>query len=464
MSAIPDLSPDLGETAVPPMTQRRVLGLAVPIIGENLLQTAVGAIDTLLVGRIGAAAVAGVGIGFELSFCFIAILFAVSIGTTVLVAQAFGAKDPARAGMLARQAILWGVILSIPVAIVGYFATPHLVGVFGADEAVTDYATTYVQITLATIVVLLLNYLTGGVFRGVGDGRTPLIAAIIANVVHIALSWMLIGGEFGLPAWGVAGAAAGTAIGRGVGAAFLLVVLLRGRGPISIRGRGDWFPRVSVARDIFRLGGPGAIEQMTTQAGFILLIAVVASLGTATLAAQQIGFTAMSIGFLPGIAFSTTATALVGQSIGARRADHARDAFRITIFWSLVWLTIGGLILAAFPAATLRLFTDDEAVVAAGTLGMQVIALGLPLWALLLVSSGALRGSGDTRGPMIRGIIMVWSSTALSWIGVEFFDRDLGYVWATFFLTGPVAIAFNIRAFRRRMHVKEAEFRLPADA
>src|SRR5829696_6492532 len=104
--------------AIQPMTQRRVLTLATPIIGENLLQTLVGAVDTFMVARLGAAAVAGVGIGFELVFFIISILSAIDIGATVLVSQAIGAGQQKRANQLARRAIVWGVLLAVPVSVV----------------------------------------------------------------------------------------------------------------------------------------------------------------------------------------------------------------------------------------------------------------------------------------------------------------------------------------------------------
>jgi len=119
--AAPGLLPEfvpISETPAPqPMTQRRVLSLATPIIGENLLQTLVGAVDTFMVAHLGAAAVAGVGTGFEIVFFIISILSAIDVGATVLVSQAIGATDQRRANQLARQAIVWGLVLAIPVSI-----------------------------------------------------------------------------------------------------------------------------------------------------------------------------------------------------------------------------------------------------------------------------------------------------------------------------------------------------------
>src|SRR5919107_6137470 len=136
----------LDEPSHEPMTQRRVLTLATPIIGENLLQTLVGAVDTFMVARLGAAAVAGVGIGFELVFFIISILSAIDIGATVLVSQAIGAGQQERANRLARQAIVWGLLLAVPFLLGMVFGAPTLLGLFGAEPDVTAAATTYLQV------------------------------------------------------------------------------------------------------------------------------------------------------------------------------------------------------------------------------------------------------------------------------------------------------------------------------
>ncbi len=440
-----------------PMNMRRVLLLALPIVGENLLQTAVGAVDTLLVSRIGDDAIAGVGIGAELVFFMLAILSSVSIGATVLVAQAIGARNKDQANLFARQAISWGVALSIPLAIGGYTLSDRLIGLFDAEPEVHKLATEYFEVIAVTVVVLLLSYLCGAVLRGSGDSRTPLKAAIIANIFNVAFSYGLAFGEFGLPELGVAGTAWGAAIGRGIAALYMLTALWRGRTELNIHARSGWLPKWGVGQRLFRLGIPAAIEQLLVEGGFLALVVIVATIGTNALAAQQIVFTAMSLGILPGFAFAITATALTGQSIGAQRIDDARRAASLAQQLCLAWTISGGIVLFVFARPILEFFSDSPEVIDTGIHGLQVIALSLPAWGAWSVSAGALRGSGDTRSPMIRGVFVVWLSVLLGWVGVVHFDRGVAYVWGTFALTLPLAIAGNIQAFRRRSHTLEVE-------
>ena len=434
-----------------PMTQKRVLGLAVPIIGENFLQTMVGAIDTFMVAKLGAAAVAGVGTSVELVFFLISILSAVDVGATVLVSQAIGAKNPERANQLARQAVMWGIILSIPISILGFLGAPAVVSIFNTAPEVAEVAATYVRITAAFSVVLLLSFVCGAILRGAGDSKTPFKAAMLANVVNVIVAYGLIFGNFGLPELGVAGSAYAAAAGRAIGAAVMLTLMIGGKRVVSLAGRAGWAPNLQTAKELFRLGVPAALEQMLMSGGFTTMLAVVAMIGTAALAAQQIAFTALSLAFMPGFGFAIASTALVGQSIGARNIEHARQAQRIALRWGIVWMTAGGILYFVFASQVLTFFVNDTAVHDAGVSALHAISLSLPFWALWSVCGGALRGTGDTRTPMIVGTLAVWLAVAIAWVGVRHFDFGLGQVWMTFMVTAPLAGVVNMIFLNRRL-------------
>ncbi len=448
---IPEFTPLPASAPPKPMTQRRVLSLATPIIGENLLQTLVGAVDTFMVARLGAAAVAGVGTGFEIVFFIISILSAINVGATVLVSQAIGSGDQRRANQLARQAIVWGLILAIPVSIGVYLAAESIIGLFGTEPDVAEAATTYLEITAATSVALFLSFVCGAVLRGAGDSRTPLAAAVLANIINIAVAYTLIFGNFGFPALGVAGSAFGAAAGRGFGAAYMLLAMARGNKAISLHGAWGWRPYVTTGRQLFALGIPAAVEQMLSSGAFMVLLAVVALIGTPALAAQQIAFTALSTAFLPGIAFSVTATALVGQSIGARLPSDARKAWSISLQWALIWLGVGGVLVFIFSEQLMRIFSSDPEVISSGVSALRALSFALPFWAIWFVSSGSLRGSGDTRTPLIVGASTMWLSVLLAWIGVRWFDAGMGWVWTGFVLTSAPASALVWWMFRQRV-------------
>ncbi len=458
---VAERSPLASTLDVPPMTQRRVLGLAFPIIGENLLQAAVGIIDTLMIARVGSEALVGVGVSLEIVFFMIAILSSISIGGTVLISQAIGAGEGARANSLARQTVLWGFLLSIPLGILGYFAAPALIGVFHTEPDVEQHAITYLQITAGTILTLLMTFICGSVLRGAGDSRSPFWASVVANVVKIVLSYGLIFGNFGLPRLEVAGSALSSSLARGVSVAILLWVLSSGARKVTIRSSESWLPRLSTVRQLLTLGVPAAIEQMLISGGFTAIISIVAMIGTPALAAQQISFNSLSLAILPGFGFAIATTALVGQSIGARRPDHAVAAARIANRWATIWLALAAIVYIVFSEQIVRIYTDDQAVVDQGSAAMKAIGIGLPLWASWTVHGGALRGSGDTRSPLIFGATAMWLAVLISWTLVHYFDGQLWTVWLTFLVATPIPAVLNWRRFRQRMRRAEQDLVAP---
>ena len=448
-------------TAAPTVIDRRavrlrVLALAGPVIGQNILETMLGIVDTALVARLGASATAGVGAALQVMFFVIAALSALSIGSAVLVAQAYGARDTERASRLARQSIVWSILIGTPLALLGGLFAEPIISIFGVAPDVARIATDYLQVTMGTMVVLVALFIGGGVLRGAGDSRTPMIVTGIANVVNIGLTYALIYGVAGFPALGAVGSAWGSFLARLLALGLMLVALWRGRDGVSIRGISGWRPDLTVARQILKLGIPAAIEQILTSAAFFTLVIIVARLGTVTLAAHQITFTALSASFLPGFGFAIATTTLVGQSIGARRIAEGDAATKVAVLWAVGWMTVIATLLFIFAEGALGLFTNDAQVIATGAAAMRVVALGQPFWAILFVFPGALRGAGNTRFPLVAGSGSIWLTVGIAAILLHF-GGGLPSVWAAFLATSPFVAALYWWRWRRL--VREIELR-----
>lgn len=435
----------------PAALRRRVLNLAWPVIGENMLETLLDIVNTVLVASLGAVALAGVGSSLQIMFFVLAALAALSVGSSVLVAQAVGARDMARASRLARQSLLWSVIFAVPLAVVGWSLAGSIIGIFGVAPDVARVGTDYLQVAMGTVVVLVTLIIGGGVLRGAGDSRTPMLVALAANVINVGLAYCLIYGYAGLPALGAVGSAWATFISRSIALLLLLGALWRGRNGVSIAGRGGWLPDWSVARQVLGLGIPASVEQLLLALGFLVLTILVAHLGTDTLAAQRIAMSALSFSFLPGIGFGIAATALVGQSIGARRPDAAAGVARIATWWAVIWMGTMGLLMLIFAPAIMRVFTSEPQVIQVGAAGLRVMAFTQPFWAVGMVRSGALRGTGDTRFPLIIGSLGIWSAVLLVWLTLTFIGGGLPAVWAAFLVTSPITAVLTWLRFRHRV-------------
>ena len=428
---------------------RRVFQLAWPVIGENFLQTLLGIVDTLMVAQLGAFALAGVGTAIQIMFFVIAALSATAVGSSVLVAQAVGARKLGSASHLAKQSLVWSVLLSVPLVFVGIYAAQPLIGMFGMAEDVTTIGVDYLRVTMITVMALTLLLIGGGVLRGAGDLCTPMLVTMLANVINVVLDYGLIFGRLGMPELGAVGSAWATFISRVIGLVLLLWMLWRGKNGVSIRGVSGWLPQMDAARNILRIGVPAALEQMLISVGFLFMTMVVAQLGAEAMAAQRIALNAMSLSFLPGVGFGIAATALVGQSIGARNQIEGQAVARIATQWALLWMSLLGLIFFFQAEAIIRLFTAEEPVIALGASGLRLIALTQPFWAISIVQGGALRGTGNTRYPLRINTAGIWCAVALGTTFVTLFGGDLGTIWTGFLLTGPVTAFLMWRHFTK---------------
>lgn len=432
-----------------PSVRRRVLLLAGPVIGENLLQTMIGIVDTLFVSRLGADALAGVGTSIQVMFLLISVLSAVVVGGSILVAHATGAGQFGEASRLARQVVVWGILLALPLSFLGWrYATPF-VALFGATPAVTAIAGAYLRVVLGTLVVLMLAFACSSVLRGAGDTRTPLFCTAVANVVNAVAAWALIFGHLGFPAMGPTGSAWAATLGRTVSATLLLVMLCRGRAGITLLGRLGWRPQWASARAILRLGLPAATEQLLVSGAFTMLTVLIARLGTDALAAQRVVGNAMSVSQLPGFGFSIAATTLVGQSIGAGKPGEGRKAALEAMRWAVLWMGTAGLFYVFGGQLIMRAFSNDPAVIAVGSAALRPIALFQPIWAVAIVLSGALRGSGDTRFPLLANASSIWASVLLAWVVVAVFANGLAGAWLCFVIVTPLAAIAIVVRFRR---------------
>ncbi len=382
--------------------------LAVPIIAENLFQTTLGIVDMLMVSKLGAAAIAGVGTSLQIMFLVISALSAVTVGTTVLVARFTGAGQGDQAGKAAKQSLLLGVALAAIITVLGHNYAYPVVRLLGATPDVVQSGGGYLDIVAQMAIFLVIQLVCGGALRGAGDTRTPMIVTGLVNAVNVVVAYALIFGHFGFPALGVLGSAWGASVARAIGAIIMLVILFSGRRKVQIRGRSGWRPDVGLMKRVVKIGLPSMIEQSMMSGGSLLYSVIVIGMGTDVYAAQRITFNALSISFMPGMGFGMAATTMTGQSLGARRPDLAKKATWVAVRMAALWMCTMGAALIIFGPQIMRLFSTDPTIDTVGTAALRVIALSQPLQALGQVMAGSLRGAGDTRFPMYATGLAVW--------------------------------------------------------
>jgi putative MATE family efflux protein len=422
--------------------------LAWPAILSFSLESIVSLCDLLMVGHLGPASVAAVGVGVQILNALNTTLFAIGTGTMAIVARHVGAGERRPAEETLRQSIvaagLSSALLALPIAI---FARP-LIGVFRVEPAVVDETVRFLRVVLASVPGVGVVFVVAASLRAAGDTRTPLAVGVVVSVLNIVLGFILIFGRLGLPALGVRGAGAATAIAFTVGAVLGLALLARGHLRLVVRWPGFRF-HGAVVRRVLRVGYPAALEQLLMQLGFFTYVIFVARYGTGPVAAYFISARVLALSFLPGLGFAAAAGALVGQYLGAGRPDEAEHSGWAAQRLALVMMSAAGALIfvAAVPIA--RLFVDDPHVIEDAASFIRVLAVCQPLMAIDFVMGGALRGAGDTRFPLLTAIVAFWvCRLGAAWLVTHVLRLDLFWLWRVVIL--DFAARASLKAWRFR--------------
>jgi putative MATE family efflux protein len=199
-----------------------------------------------------------------------------------------------------------------------------------------------------------------------------------------------------------------------------------------------WRPQPNVAWEVLRIGLPAALEELLVIGAFATLTPIVAGLGTIALAAHRVVINVLSLSFLPGIGFGLAATALVGQAVGARRPDDAMTITRIALRWATIWMGALGLVFLLLAPQLMRIFTNDQQMIDIGAAAIWVVALAQPFWAATFVYAGALRGTGNTRTPLLITGVVMWSVVGLGVLALLLVQASLAAIWFGFLLLCPI--------------------------
>lgn len=388
-------------------TLRPLLRLALPVLAEQLLIMLVVYSDAIITGHyFGDAELAAINLLNYVMWFLTSLWLLVSIGSTALVARFVGAGDWDMARRVTNQSYLVGILLSVVATIAGMLFCDDAIRLLQLEDTAANRAIAYLWIFLPVLPASMIEVIGIACLRGAGDTVTGLIVMVAVNVVNIAVSWPLALGLFGLPEYGWTGLAIGTATGHLVGGLLTLAILVRGRSGLKLTWR-SLVPEMPLVRRVCRIGVPGGLDVLTIISLQLWFVAIVNQLGDLAAAAHGIAIRVESLAYLPGLAFEVAATTLVGQYLGA--GDHRRAS-------RSVWMALlvgGGIIVAAgvtfftFSVPLVDLFVNAEHtdVVETAAPLLRIVALGMPALAIHMMLTGALRGAGDTRWPLLFTII-----------------------------------------------------------
>ena len=397
LARVPFFSGDRGRL------RREILTLAWPVIIANFLQVLTTTVDLIMVGQLGVADIAAVGIGGNLVFFMQTVMIGVTAGTIALVARAFGAENRKEAEHFLFQSLIAGALLSVPLVVVGVAFAPAMVGPFSPTSEIQDLSAGFVSTIFLSMPFMFMIFISTAALRAAGDTKTPLIIGALENVINFAINYTLIFGNFGFPAMGVRGAATGTSISYTVGAVLFLYLFAKRRLRIGIRWERP-FAKWDTIRRVLRIGLPAAAEQFAFQIGLLAWIVMVVAFGEDAVAAHQIGLRIQSFVFMPGLGMSVAATALVGQSLGARLPEEAdRSAREATKMGLLIMAGLAAFIFVFAPLISYAFVGPGDAH-DLSVVFIRIHATSIPAVGIFFTISGTLRGAGDTRWPLYASL------------------------------------------------------------
>jgi putative MATE family efflux protein len=386
---------------------RAILMLAVPMVLEMVMESVFAVVDIFFVSRLGASAIAAVGLTESLLTVMYTVAIGLSIGVTAMVARRTGAGDAEGASNAAGQAVMLAGGLSVIIAVAGIVFAPRLLAVMGGDAEVVALGSGYARVMLGGNATILLLFLLNAAFRGAGDAAIAMRVLWFANAINIVLDPLLIFGIGPFPELGVTGAAVATTTGRGLAVCAQLWVLFRGAGRIRLLAS-SLRPQVQVVRRLLRLSATGTLQVFIGTASWIALIRILAEFGADALAGYTIAMRIVLFALFPAWGLANAAATMVGQGLGAKDPERAERAVWIAARMNLVLLGTVGIIFVAAAPALVGFFGSGAAADAYAVRCLRIVSAGFLFYAYGMVLNQSFNGAGDTWTPTVLNLLCFW--------------------------------------------------------
>lgn len=428
---------------------RAVFLLAVPMILELVMESAFAIVDIYFVGKLGASAVAVVGLTETYLYLLYSVAMGLSTAVTAIIARRIGEKNKKAAGTAAVQSVFIALIASLPFAIAGIFFSKELLALMGADQWGIENGFRYTQWMLGGNVVIVLLFLLNAVFRGAGDAAIAMRVLWIANGVNILLDPLLIFGWGPIPAMGIEGAAVATNIGRAVGVVLQLWTLFKGGKHIRVAAAQlCWDAKVLLG--ILRTSAGGIGQMVIAMTSWIFLMRILSDVGSEAVAGATIALRIMMFTMMPAWGLSNAAATLVGQNLGAGHPERSESAVWKIGLCNMIYLVAVSFVYFFNHDSLMEIFTGDSRVVAIGGEWLRILSYSFFVYGWWMVSVQAFNGAGDTKTPTWINLVFFWMiQIPLSYfLAVHLGWEHSGVFWGVFISETSVGL-FTLWLFKR---------------
>lgn len=390
--------------------------LSVPMVLEMIMESVFAVVDIFYVSKLGANAVATVGITESAMTIVYAIGAGLSMATTALVARRIGEKDAKKAGVVAFQAILLAVMVSSLFSVAGIIWAKPFLKIMGASQEMIEEGFMYPAIMFGSNGIVMLLFIINAIFRSSGDAAISMRVLYLANIINLILDPILIFGLGPIPALGIKGAAIATATGRGIAVVYQFYLLFRSHHRIHLSRKSLGF-RPEIILSLLKVSIGGILQNLIATSSWILLVRIIAVSGAAALAGYTIAIRIIIFLLLPAWGLSNAAATLVGQNLGAGFPQRAERSVWITSYINMAYMGLMCISMIVWPESFIRIFIQDADVVEQGIIVLQIVSFGFIFYGLGMVMVQGFNGSGDTMTPTVINFVCFWLiEIPLAWL------------------------------------------------
>lgn len=386
---------------------KKTFSVAWPSTLESVLISLISAVDMVMVGTIGADAIASVGITNQPKFIILAIILSLNVGVTVVVSRRKGEENKEAANKCLRQALVICIVAALVLSVAGIVFAKDILYLAGANNEYVDMAATYFRLIMVGNIFYSISLTINAAQKGCGNTKISMRTNLTANVINLIFNFLLINGIGFFPRLGVAGAAIATSLGNIV--AFFMSVhsLTRQDQFLHVHFKQNWRFDKKTLSDLFMITSSSFVEQVFMRIGFFMYSKTVASLGTVAFATHQVCMNIMNLSFSFGDGLSVATSSLVGQSLGAKRKDLAKIYSTSTQKLGYIAAILLGCFLILLRVPILSLFTNDPVIIQTGANIVFIIVATVIFQITQVITFGCLRSAGDVKFTAIISLVSV---------------------------------------------------------